>query len=416
MRPRARDERSGRPGRGADLNAACIPPIPSSSSPAASGAGYGLMFLLGLAAAASAVPSGSDGPAFAVALVVALVLVSAGLVSSAFHLGRPERALRAFSQWRTSWLSREACLAAATYVPAVGLGAGWWMGEPDGGWRYLGLALAAGAAATVYSTAMIYRSLAAVSALVDGLGAGRLPRPRRRERRGVARLPRVAARFAGERARRRGRGAPRARRSGQGGVLAGDRQAPRGEHHRERDRARPARSRTQSRARIPGRGSTCSIPPHTEPNWLQREMGYRVARRHARRLRAVTWGLAFILPGGLCLAACGSSGVGASAALGLAAASTSAGGPGRTLALLRRGGAQGDPLLRQPPRLAGSSHRLSSRGVQEAPGFRGGGPQAAEGAASPGAFGRSKRLAGVRPAARCGLAFAASMRFPGRTP
>ena len=69
-------------------------------------------------------------------------------------------------------------------------------------------------------------------------------------------------------------------------------------------------------------------PPHTEPNWLQREMGYRVARRHARRLRAVVWGIAFLLPGLLCLAAWlaeGRGGAGTSAALALAAASASAG-------------------------------------------------------------------------------------------
>jgi DMSO reductase anchor subunit len=39
--------------------------------------------------------------------VVALVLLALGLVASFFHLGRPERAWRAVTQWRTSWLSRE---------------------------------------------------------------------------------------------------------------------------------------------------------------------------------------------------------------------------------------------------------------------------------------------------------------------
>ena len=38
---------------------------------------------------------------------VSFVLVACGLVASFFHLGRPERAWRAASQWRTSWLSRE---------------------------------------------------------------------------------------------------------------------------------------------------------------------------------------------------------------------------------------------------------------------------------------------------------------------
>lgn len=39
--------------------------------------------------------------------VLALLLLVAGLAASFFHLGRPERAWRAASQWRTSWLSRE---------------------------------------------------------------------------------------------------------------------------------------------------------------------------------------------------------------------------------------------------------------------------------------------------------------------
>ncbi|HTQ00949.1 MAG TPA: DmsC/YnfH family molybdoenzyme membrane anchor subunit [Casimicrobiaceae bacterium] len=39
--------------------------------------------------------------------VVAAALTAGGLVASTFHLGRPERAWRAASKWRTSWLSRE---------------------------------------------------------------------------------------------------------------------------------------------------------------------------------------------------------------------------------------------------------------------------------------------------------------------
>ena len=38
-------------------------------------------------------------------------LIGSGLVSSTFHLGHPERAWRALSQWRSSWLSREGVLA-----------------------------------------------------------------------------------------------------------------------------------------------------------------------------------------------------------------------------------------------------------------------------------------------------------------
>ena len=39
--------------------------------------------------------------------ILALLFLIGGLIASFFHLGRPERAWRAASQWRTSWLSRE---------------------------------------------------------------------------------------------------------------------------------------------------------------------------------------------------------------------------------------------------------------------------------------------------------------------
>jgi DMSO reductase anchor subunit len=49
-----------------------------------------------------------DGHAFyAHGSVLALLLLIGGLIASFFHLGRPERAWRSATQWRTSWLSRE---------------------------------------------------------------------------------------------------------------------------------------------------------------------------------------------------------------------------------------------------------------------------------------------------------------------
>ncbi|MDP4027364.1 MAG: DmsC/YnfH family molybdoenzyme membrane anchor subunit [Gallionella sp.] len=39
--------------------------------------------------------------------VIVLLLLAGGLIASFFHLGRPERAWRSATQWRTSWLSRE---------------------------------------------------------------------------------------------------------------------------------------------------------------------------------------------------------------------------------------------------------------------------------------------------------------------
>ena len=45
--------------------------------------------------------------------VLALLFTMAGLIASFFHLGRPERAWRSATQWRTSWLSREVIILPA---------------------------------------------------------------------------------------------------------------------------------------------------------------------------------------------------------------------------------------------------------------------------------------------------------------
>ena len=121
----------------------------------ASGMGCGLLVLLGVFASGEMIP---DDRRFGLAaLGIALGAVTFGLVSSTFHPGDPERALRAFSRWRSSWLSRAAVLAAATCAPAGLFAIGWvGYGEVDGAWRFCGLAAALLAGFTVYATAMIY--------------------------------------------------------------------------------------------------------------------------------------------------------------------------------------------------------------------------------------------------------------------
>lgn len=60
--------------------------------------------------------------------LVALVLLGMGLFASFFHLGHPERAWRAASKWRTSWLSREV-IALPAFMGTVFLyGASHWFG------------------------------------------------------------------------------------------------------------------------------------------------------------------------------------------------------------------------------------------------------------------------------------------------
>src|SRR5260221_2355457 len=94
---------------------------------AASGAGYGLLIGLSAAIMLGLVPR---DPVFGFfALGTALALITIGLLTSTFHLGRPSRAWRAVSQVGSSWLSREGVAALVTYLPAAALGLGWVFGE-----------------------------------------------------------------------------------------------------------------------------------------------------------------------------------------------------------------------------------------------------------------------------------------------
>ena len=125
------------------------------------GAGYGLLFLLGLAAPAGLLPA--ERWFGAAALGLAFGLITAGLIASTFHLGHPERAWRAMSQWRSSWLSREGVAALLTYMPAGVFAIGWvFLETADGVWGLLGLVSAVGAVITVYCTGMIYACLKTV--------------------------------------------------------------------------------------------------------------------------------------------------------------------------------------------------------------------------------------------------------------
>ncbi|NKC29804.1 dimethyl sulfoxide reductase anchor subunit family protein [Falsiroseomonas selenitidurans] len=242
----------------------------------ASGAGYGLLFWLGLLRPLRMAP---HAPEFGLlALAVALVLIVAGLASSLLHLGRPERAWRALSQWRSSWLSREGVAAIATFVPAglfgLGLLTGW-----DGLAVPAGLLAALGAAATVWCTGMIYASLKPIrqwhhplvapgymvfagfsgAALLAALGALA----------GRATVPALLAIGLGLAAlvlKRRY-------------WAAIDAKPPRGT---------PTIESATGLGRI---GRTRPLdPPHTEQNWLLREMGFRIARKHRDRLRGLALG------------------------------------------------------------------------------------------------------------------------------
>src|SRR5487761_2008161 len=118
-----------------------------------SGAGFGLIALLGLADLLQRA-GGGGGPSdreIAAGGLIALVLVAAGLLSSTLHLANPRNAWRAFSRFRTSWLSREGVFALVFFPVAVG--------AREGPRAVAAACTVVLAWITLYCTGMIYASL-----------------------------------------------------------------------------------------------------------------------------------------------------------------------------------------------------------------------------------------------------------------
>jgi DMSO reductase anchor subunit len=237
----------------------------------ASGAGYGLLFWLGLLRAFGLAPA---APAFGLtALALALALITVGLLASLKHLGRPERAWRALSQWRSSWLSREGVAAALTYIPALVFGVAMLRDMPALA-AVAGLAAAVGAVVTVWCTGMIYASLKPVRQwhqpmvpwgyLLFGAFCGAALLAMLASFWGSARLPATIA-----------------------ALLGGSAIAVKRAYWDAIDAPRPVTSPSIESATGLGRiGRTRPLdPPHTEQNWLLREMGFRIARAHRVKLR-----------------------------------------------------------------------------------------------------------------------------------
>jgi sulfite dehydrogenase (quinone) subunit SoeC len=96
------------------------------------GVGQGLflaLFTVQLYALAGLLPPPSSHAFYAHGSLVALLFLLGGLVASFFHLGRPERAWRTATRWRTSWLSREVivlpALMGTVFLFGVAHLAGW---------------------------------------------------------------------------------------------------------------------------------------------------------------------------------------------------------------------------------------------------------------------------------------------------
>ena len=119
-----------------------------------SGMGFGCLAFLGL---------GLPAPAGWVAFFLwglGYGLAVGGLMASTFHLGNPQRALKAFSQWRSSWLSREAWASVAALVVLAPVALSDWLGL--GAWRGIGVLGAVLCVGTVVATSMIYAQLKTV--------------------------------------------------------------------------------------------------------------------------------------------------------------------------------------------------------------------------------------------------------------
>ena len=248
-----------------------------------SGAGYGLLFWASLAHIFGLLP-GTSWIAF-FALAMALLLITAGLLASTLHLGHPERAIGAFSQWRSSWLSREGVVAVLTYVPSGLLALIWLFGIETGLASLLALLSAIGAALTVYCTGMIYGSLRTIRQwhtpltpliyLVLAAATGALL------------LALLMALF----------GAISAWISGLVLVSMAVAAWVKTTYWQQID-ADPGKYTAEMATGLGGPdGSVRPLdPPHTRPNFVMREMGYQVGRKHASDLRRVVMIALFAAP------------------------------------------------------------------------------------------------------------------------
>ncbi len=251
----------------------------------ASGAGYGLLFLLGVLAVTGQLPSHNAAFAWG-SMLLSLGLISAGLLSSTFHLGHPERAWRAVTQWKSSWLAREGVAALFTYVPAAVFAWGWLFEQrTDGPYAVAAGLAAAGAVVTVFCTGSIYNSLKTIhqwhnawtmpNYLLLGLYTGSLL------------LGAVAVLTGLE--------------TGRGfslyllGVLLLAWAAKAVYWHFIATTHHPATIESATGLKHLGKVSVLE-PPHSSENYLLKEMGFQIARKHADKLRKISTLSLFVTP------------------------------------------------------------------------------------------------------------------------
>lgn len=121
------------------------------------GAGQGLMLAMTLVEVTA--PGLVDHGFYVTGSAVALGMLIAGLGASFFHLGHPERAWRAASQWRTSWLSREVILLPLVMALVFGYGVAHYFRLDVGSTQAIGLVASLMSLLLFGVTAMIYACL-----------------------------------------------------------------------------------------------------------------------------------------------------------------------------------------------------------------------------------------------------------------
>ncbi len=231
-----------------------------------SGLGFGLLVFLGLG-----LPEVTGWVAF-VFFAIAYALAVGGLMASTFHLGHPERAMKAFTQWRSSWLSREGwCAVIALIVMGFYAIGAVFLGQR---WGALGLLGALFSLATVFTTSMIYTQLKTIprwnlkltpamflsfslagGALLAGQTSIAIPLLL------IAALVQILYWHQGDSA------------LANSGTNLG------------------------TATGLGTRGTVRAFePPHTGTNYLLREFVHVVGRKHAQKLRMIAFALGFVLP------------------------------------------------------------------------------------------------------------------------
>ena len=253
-----------------------------------SGAGYGLLLLTTLGLALGML--GLSPLIMLVLLGISLTLVTIGLFSSMTHLGHPERAWRAISQWRSSWLSREGLFALLTYIPSGLLGLTYVFGIMTDLRPALAIITAILALITVYCTGMIYASLRTIRAWYQPLTS---PIYVALSLLSGALILQVFLTLSG--------GASDILMQ-LGMLLCGVTLLLKLFYWKKIDEA-PYDYTVQQALGFPDAVEVRQVEPaHTQANFVMREMGYKVARTNSAKLRKLMVVLGFVLPF-LCLMA-----------------------------------------------------------------------------------------------------------------